>query len=210
MVYREVHMTEIKEILLRINRNESVRSISRTLGIHRDTINKYIDISLKLGTGPRSNKITDELVEKIKEELVPTGKNSNIPRDEILLPHKDRIKVYLEKGLKGSKIMSLLARDGILVSSLSFYRFINTRCSNYVRKNITVRLPETEPSKYCQADFGYMGRIWDSKTEKLKKTYALIITLCHSRLSMYIYDIHPGHKSDNRGVLRGPGNTLGE
>jgi|GEM_PF-3518467 len=30
MVYREVHMTEIKEILLRIKRKESIRSISKT------------------------------------------------------------------------------------------------------------------------------------------------------------------------------------
>lgn len=52
MAYREVHMTEIKEILLRVNRNESVRSISKTLGIHRDTINKYINLALDLGADP--------------------------------------------------------------------------------------------------------------------------------------------------------------
>ena len=31
-----------------------------------------------------------------------------------------------------------------------------------------------------------MGRIWDEESQKLKKTYALILTLCHSRL-MYVY-----------------------
>jgi len=40
MAYREVPMTEIREILLRINRKVSIRSISRTLGIYRKTINK--------------------------------------------------------------------------------------------------------------------------------------------------------------------------
>jgi len=45
--------------------------------------------------------------------------------------------------------MTLLARDGIVVGSSSFYRFINTRCENHIRKNITVRLPETEPGRYC-------------------------------------------------------------
>lgn len=157
MAYREVHMTEIKEILLRIKRKESVRSISRTLGIHRDTINKYISICLDLGVDPRADAITDKLVEKIRKELAPGNKPSHIPRDEILLPHKEKIETYLEKGLKGSKIMILLARDGINIGESSFYRFINTRCENYIRKNITVRLPETEPGKYAQADLV----IWD-------------------------------------------------
>ena len=48
MAYREVHMTEIKEILLRVKREESVRSISRALGIHRETINKYISLCLDM------------------------------------------------------------------------------------------------------------------------------------------------------------------
>ena len=91
MAYREAHMTEIKEILLRIARKESVRSISRTLGIHRDTINKYIAICFGLGVDPRIDDITDETIEKIKKELVPGNKPSHIPRDEILLPLKNRI-----------------------------------------------------------------------------------------------------------------------
>jgi IS30 family transposase len=179
MAYREVHMTEIKEILLRIKRKESVRSISRTLGIHRDTINKYISICLDLGVDPRADAITDKLVEKIRKELAPGNKPSHIP-------HKEKIETYLEKGLKGSKIMILLARDGINIGESNFYRFINTRCENYIRKNITVRLPETEPGKYAQAGFGYMGLIWDEESGRMRKVHALILTLCSSRY-MYAY-----------------------
>jgi len=119
MAYREVHMTEIKEILLRIARKESLRSISKTLGIHRDTINKYIIIAGNLGIDPKEDAITDEIAEKIKAELSPGNKPPHIPRDKILLPVKDRIEEYLEKGIKGSKIMVLLARDGIKVSESS-------------------------------------------------------------------------------------------
>ena len=50
-------MTEIKEILLRAAKGQPVRSISRTLGMHRDTINKYISISLDLGVDPTKNAI---------------------------------------------------------------------------------------------------------------------------------------------------------
>jgi hypothetical protein len=186
MVYREVHMTEIKEILLRAAKGQSVRSISRALGIHRDTIKKYISISLDLGVDPKKDAITGELAEKIRSEVTTVPKSLSIPRDDILLPHTKRIEAYLEKGLKGSKILTLLRRDGIEVGDSSFYRFINTRCENYIRKNITVRLPETEPGKYSQADFGYMGLIWDEESGRLRRTHALIITLCCSR-HMYVY-----------------------
>jgi len=104
MVYREVHMTEIREILLRIKREESVRSIPKTLGIHRKTINKYLSLCLDLGIDPKVDAITDELTSNIKSRLAPGNKSSHIPRDDILLPHKDRIEAYLEKGIKGSKI----------------------------------------------------------------------------------------------------------
>jgi len=124
MVYREVHMTEIKEILLRAANGQPVRSISRTLGIHRDTIKKYISISLDLGVDPAKDAITDELIEKIRSEITTVPKSFSIPRDDILLPHVKRIEAYLEKGLKGSKILTLLRRDGIEVNGSSFYRYI--------------------------------------------------------------------------------------
>jgi len=40
--------------------------------------------------------------------------NSRIKIINILLPLKDKIKTYLKKGIKGTKIITLLARDGIV------------------------------------------------------------------------------------------------
>jgi len=159
-------MTEIKEILLRAAKKEPVRSISRTLGIHRDTVKKYISISLDLGVDPTKDAITDELVEKIKSRIATETKPLHIPREDILLPHKEKIEAYLEKGLKGSKILTLLKRDDIVVGSSSFYRFINSRCENHIRKNITVRLPETGPGKYSRPT----SAIWaGSGTRRVKR-----------------------------------------
>ena len=95
MAYREVHMTEIKEILLRIRRKESVRSISKTLGIHRDTINKYIDICFKLGIDPKEDAITDELVEKISH---PTS-----PGMIFFFPTRKGLRHILKKALKAQR-----------------------------------------------------------------------------------------------------------
>jgi len=188
MVYREVTMIEIKEILLRVASGNTVRAISKSLGIHRKTINSYIYLAQELGAKlDTKDSITDELVEKIKARVWENkGSKEPSPRDKLLLPHKDRIEEYLRQGLKGSKIMNILAREGVKVSRQSFYRFIGTRCPDYMKKNITVRLPETEPGQYAQTDFGYMGRIWDPASSKLRKAYALILTLIYSR-HMYVY-----------------------
>jgi len=64
------------------------RSISRALGIHRDTINKYISIALELCIVLAKVAITDEHIEKIKQRLLPVAKPSPISRDDILLPHR--------------------------------------------------------------------------------------------------------------------------
>ena len=44
MVYREVSMIEIKEILLRIVSKSSIRDISESLSIHRDTIKTTLSL----------------------------------------------------------------------------------------------------------------------------------------------------------------------
>jgi len=179
-------MIEIKEILTRLANGHSIRSISNSLGIHRDTIRNYFNLAAGFGFDKgNKNSITDDLVSKVRHCLFSFHKtDSACPRDSLLLPVKDSIENYLEQGLKGSKIMILLARQGINVKSDSFYRFVKDNCASYRRKNITVRLPETDPGVYAQADFGYLGKIFDS--DKERKVHALVVTLCHSR-HMFVY-----------------------
>jgi len=179
-------MVEIKEILSRISNGQSIRSISNAIGIHRDTIRNYLSLAIKFGFNPENKgNITDDLVLKVRQCLF----NPNIDliqRDKLLLPVKDKIDQYLKQGIKGSKIITLLSRQGIHVKRDSFYRFVKNNCEAVVRKNITVRLPETDPGVYAQADFGKLGSLWDKTSNKIRTTYALIVTLCYSR-HMFIH-----------------------
>ena len=188
MVYREVHMIEIKEILTRLASGHSIRSISTSLGIHRDTIRNYYRLAAGFGFDKNNKQsVTDDLVSKVRHCLFGTHKTGSLcPRENLLLPVKDSIEQYLAQGLKGSKIIILLSRQGINVTSDSFYRFVKEHCERYRRKNITVRLPETEPGQYAQADFGYLGKIFDSDSDKERKVHALVVTLCCSR-HMFVY-----------------------
>lgn len=154
MVYRKVSMIEIKEILLRIAKGQSKRMIRRDLNIHGLTINRYIQEAVSLGIDPLDcdlSQITDELCSAIAGNVTTVKKDKSdiCPRDILLLPVKDKIEAYLKDGITKAKIRKLLARDGIVVSESSFSRFVNEHFSHMSKKNITVRLPETEPGQYA-------------------------------------------------------------
>jgi len=96
-------MIEIKEILLRITSKSSIRNISDSLGIHRETIKNYISLAKKFGFDAykdSKNMITDELIQNIKSCANVTKGKYLIPRNELLLPHKDKIEQYLKSGIK--------------------------------------------------------------------------------------------------------------
>jgi len=203
MTYRKVSMIEIKEILLRIAKGQSKRKIRRDLSVHGLTINRYIEEAKCLGIDPQDcdfSQISDNLCSAIARNVTTVKKDeSNIcPRDILLLPVKDRIEAYLKDGITKAKIRKLLARDGIAISESSFLRFVKEHFS-HLNKNITVRLPETEPGQYAQADFGRLGKLYDEVTKRIRIAWAFIVTLTFSRL-MFVYITF---KLDTRAVIEG-------
>ena len=202
MAYRKVSMIEIKEILLRIAKGQSKRGIRRDLSVHGLTINRYIEEAKCLGINPEDcdlSQISDNLCSAIARNTTTTkAKGVVYPRDIILLPVKDRIETYLKDGITKAKIIRLLARDGIAVSESSFLRFVKANFS-HLAKNITVRLPETDPAKYVQADFGRLGKLWDETTKRIRIAWAFIVTLAFSR-HMFVYITF---KLDTHSVIEG-------
>jgi len=201
MVYRKVSMIEIKEILTRIAKGQTKRKIRRDLSVHGLTINRYIEEAKCLGIDPENcelSQITDNLCSAISRNTTTAPKTTLYPRDIILLPVKDRIEAYLKDGLTKAKIIRLLARDGIKISESSFLRFVKAHFSS-LDKNITVRLPESPPAKYAQADFGRLGKLYDEITKRVRIAWAFIVTLAFSRL-MYV---HITFRLDTRAVIEG-------
>jgi len=200
MVYRKVSMIEIKEILTRIAKGQTKRKIRRDLSVHGLTINRYIEEAKCLGIDPQNCKvsqISDNLCSAISRNTA-TARQAACPRDIILLPVKDRIEVYLKDGITKAKIRRLLCRDGIEVSESSLLRFVRAHLG-HLDKRITVRLPETEPGKYAQADFGRLGKLYDEATKRIRIAWAFIVTLTFSRLMF----VHITFKLDTRAVIEG-------
>jgi hypothetical protein len=203
MVYRKVSMIEVKEILTRVARGQTKRKIRRDLSVHGLTINRYIEEAKCLGIDPQNcevSQITDNLCSAISRNVTTARKDSlnACPRDTILLPVKERIEEYLKEGITKAKIRRLLARDGIVVSESSLARFVRSHLGHLERK-VTVRLPETEPGQYAQADFGKLGKLYDEVAKRIRIAWAFIVTLAYSRL-MFVYITF---RLDTRAVISG-------
>jgi hypothetical protein len=80
----------------------------------------------------------------------------------------------------------------------SFLRFVKSHFS-HLAKNITVRLPETDPAKYAQADFGRLGKLYDEATKRIRIAWAFIVTLTFSR-HMFVFITF---KQDTCAVIQG-------
>ena len=79
MEYRKVDMIEIREILLRIAKEQSKRKIRKDLKVHAQTVNRYIQECICLGIDPLScepSKITEELCSAISRNITTATKKS--------------------------------------------------------------------------------------------------------------------------------------
>lgn len=203
MAHRKVGIIDLREIFYRIAGGQSKRQVREVMSIHGNTLNKYLDIAKELGVDVAEctrGAITDELIESVYERIGIKKQGPGVPpRDMVLLPLKEKIEGYLKKDVPGTKIVKILSREDIEISQTSFYRFVRVHLSQYAKNNITVRLPETKTGIYAQADFGYLGKLWDSSIKKMRRAFAFIVTLVFSR---HIY-VHITFSQDADAVIEG-------
>lgn len=188
MGHKEYKVLEIMDVLRRWLQGDGIRMISRSTGIDRNTVRKYIRLAEEKGITVNSEGDLDDLAYHIFTEVHPL-KNSEKERDRILLPHKDMIGEWLEKNkLTLKKVHIKLQRIGVDVSYSALYRFSREHLG-FGGKNITVRMAETKPGEVAEVDFGRLGVVYDPGSGKNRVLYALVVTLVFSR-HQYVYTTH--------------------
>jgi transposase len=192
MAYSEHGMWEILHVLRRIHAGEGKRQVARATGRSRTTVTRYLTAAMDLGWVPGKTEPDEILAREVAAVLKPGPKDASPGEMErLLLPHKDRIKVWLAdegRGLKLSKVWQLLTRDGIEVSYISLYRFA-LKHAQFGGKKLTVRLPEVAPGEVAEVDFGRLGLVMDPEAGKRRLAHALVVTLVHSR-HQYVHVTH--------------------
>jgi transposase len=189
MAYLEVGMWEILDVLRRVHRGESYAAIERTTSRTRKTIRRYVRLALKAGWQRPGPEPDEALAGTVARALKPGRKDAGAGEAEArLAPHREQIALWLatspdeERGLRLSKVHTLLKRQGVEVPYSSLHRFAVRHCGFHDHRRITVRVADVAPGELAEVDFGKLGFVPDREREGRRHTvYALLVTLVHSR-----------------------------
>jgi hypothetical protein len=190
MSYREVAMWEVLNVLRRIGRGEDKSSVARTTGHSRTTIRRYVATAVELGWRQGTDEPTETLAAAVAARHSPAGGRPPGEVEALLLPHRERIKKWLKpeeaelgqkRGLRLTKVHTLLARQGIVVPYSSLHRFAVHHCGFGERQRLTVRMAESAPGEVAEVDFGRLGLVPYPPSGGRRVLWALVVVLVFSR-----------------------------
>jgi transposase len=180
MTYRELSMIDVKEILRRRAAGQSERHVARETGIDRKTVGRYFAAAKSL---PRDRDPSDEdALDVLRRVQARAAADPSAERVEIGA-HRERIAAWLaqKRPLRLLRIHTLLVRDhGVSASYDTLRRFAIDELG-WRQKPVTVRVDDTPPGQVAQIDFGKMGLLRDTKTDRMRVLWVLVVTMVHSR-----------------------------
>jgi transposase len=173
-------MIELNEVVYHWQKGQNISQISRSLGISRPTVRKYLDAAIAAGLTRETNETSQILSESVVAAVALAAKpntSSVSSVQEVLALHKEQISTWLsEPDMTAKQIFRLLTEQG--------YPFSYTSIKRYVRKlkpdqsqQVTVRL-ETSAGEQGQVDFGQVSLLLG---DKKKRVWAFVLTLSYSR-----------------------------
>jgi hypothetical protein len=189
MAFREVSVTEIREVLRLWLRGEGLRSIAELVAPDRKTVRRYVEAAQAAGLSRDGGEgqLTDELLGVVVEAVRPARPRGRGAAWERCKAERDRIKGWLEQGLTVVKIHDLLARRGVVVPHRTLHRFCVDELG-YRRAQTTVRVNDGAPGGEVQVDFGRVGYLVDVDGRR-RLVRALIFTAVFSR-HMFVWLCH--------------------
>jgi transposase len=182
MAFREVAVTEIREVLRAWLSGAGLRQVAARAGVDRKTARRYVQAAVEAGLarGDGADQLTDELVGLVAQVVRPVRPGGHGLAWEQMEARRGQIEAQVKAGLSVVKIGVLLERQGLVVPYRTLHRFCVERCG-FGHTATTVRVADGEPGMECQLDFGYLGMLADPVTGRQRKVHALIFTACYSR-----------------------------
>jgi transposase len=182
MAFREVAVTEIREVLRAWLSGAGLRRVAEQAGVDRKTARRYVSAAVEAGLARDGGlgQLTDELVGQVAQVVRPVRPGGHGQAWDQLGACQEQIEGWVKQGLSVVKIGVLLERRGVVVPYRTLHRFCVERCG-FGRTAATVRVADGEPGMECQLDFGYLGLLFDPVTGRHRKVHALIFTACYSR-----------------------------
>ncbi len=184
MAYEEVSRVETTEVIRQWQAGRGIREITRSTGISRNTIRKYILTAQSCGLA-RDGPPPMDLQLTVLAQLNRAGPHEVvIPTDKVLESWANRIEQWLKKDkLKLTRIQDLLAQNHCLVAYTCLRRYVTKRGWFGKNSHTTVRMADTEPGQIAEVDFGRLGLMWDPVSGRKRQAWGMLTVLNYSRHS---------------------------
>lgn len=181
MGYREVRLSEMREVIRRWQGGQSQRQISRGTGLARETVRRYIEAAEAAGIRRDGPEPTEQQLIALATLSISGPRQAETPSEGLLAPWAEQIERWVTTDrLQLTRIRELLGERGCAVSYSSLHRFVARR--GWRRKRTTtVRMEETPPGEVVEMDFGYLGLVPDPQSGRRRKVWALVLVWRHSR-----------------------------
>ena len=186
MVFREVSVIEIREVLRAWLAGKSERAVAAQAGVDRKTSKRYVTAAVAAGLsrGGGDEQLTDELIGQVVSVVRPVRPDGHGQGWAELEGRQEEIAAWVKGGVPVVKIGILLARQGVVVAERTLHRFAAERCGAAGTK-VTTPVDDGPPGSELQVDFGYLGLIPAGEGRR-RKLHALVFTACFSRY-MFVY-----------------------
>jgi len=183
MAFREVLVTQVREVLRAWLAGAGKRPAARRAGVDVKTAARYIRAAQAAGLvrGGDESQLTDELIGVVVAAVRPARPAGHGASWETLAARKDDVTGWVKDDLTLVKVHELLERSGTVVPYRTLARFAAEECgySSSSRRQVTVPVADGKPGEEVQIDFGYLGMISDG--DRRRKLHALVFTAVVSR-----------------------------
>jgi transposase len=185
MARRRIGVADVKEILVQWDAGAGISAIARALGYTRPTVRKYVRAGqaagLVRGGQKRREAGWEQLARSVVEQVAAIRTPGTASADVA------RFHTYLNdhRGKARLSVLYQRLRDerGLQASWGTFYRYAIRHWPELGKPppQATVRFDDPGPGEEAQVDFFYVGRWYDPEEQRLRKLYAFLVTLSHSR-----------------------------
>ncbi|MBT2337140.1 IS21 family transposase, partial [Variovorax paradoxus] len=170
-------MFHYRQVLVRLRAGDSVREIARSGLMGRDKLGALRSVAVLRGWLDANAALPDD--QAIAAALAPASPPRASSTISSVEPHREVVRSWFEAGVQGRAIHAALKREHAYGGSYSAVLRMLRQLRSAQLPDVTVRLAFA-PGEAAQVDFG-AGPILVHPDGKPRRTWAFVMTLCHSR-----------------------------
>jgi transposase len=176
MAGRRSPVTDVREILRRLQLREPERRIARDLGVGRNTVARYREWAegqqlLEHSALPEPGALA--------ALLQPAPDERSVHEQSLVEPFREQVIALQKDGVEGQAIYQLLVEQHQFGGSYSSVkRFLRQLAPSIGRATLRI---EVEPGDEAQVDFGTAGQFLDRDLGRIRRAWVFVMVLSHSR-----------------------------